>query len=147
MVVSRAQLISSSISVWSVKEGTCALLYLGHISIHLDHSKAKVLNFIRDFPELHTIITTNTSTHIHRMFVHHWTSCKVKYQLFLPSAKFLFRVYASSLNIASNIPDHFIPTRAVKEYYVCRSISDSPEIVSWTVTVFITRCPGNHVFH
>ena len=46
MVVSEIHWSSSSSSSLLVKEGTMALLYFGHVSIHLDHSNSCVLNII-----------------------------------------------------------------------------------------------------
>ena len=59
MVVLYTQVKTSSNSAWSEKEGTLALLYLGQVAMHWDHSGLCTLNFIRDILDLKKFMEVN----------------------------------------------------------------------------------------
>ena len=58
VVVLKAHFTNVSSCLWSSKEGVLALLYLSHVSIHLDHLKACVLKKILDLSVLEGIVDT-----------------------------------------------------------------------------------------
>ena len=93
VVVSYSHVIRLSLSALVVKEGTMALSYFGHISIHFTHSEVCVGNFTLDISVLEEA----------RIEIE---ICENK----LPATK-LFRVNIATNYITSNIPKHLFPTK------------------------------------
>ena len=133
---------SSSSSSLLVKEGTMALLYFGHVSIHLDHSNSCVLNIIL----LNLVL-----------------KCKLYYIIFGLFHINLFILYIAQISrstsplLASTLPVtfHSISSQLKlikidKDLVIFSNINQCiflPDIVPRTRALLSPSSPGDHVLH